>query len=275
MKIYRKISVLILLCIAFSLLVSCKSKDVLELNSDVFTKLEAKEIDAQWLENRFIAYATDCYNGPTLSIYERDGKLYLEEYVEPPVHYIRTNRYSLIGYDEGEFAGFTLLVDQEIEYVDDEPVIKDKTTMINEKNCRGFLNRHVFYEKLGLYDTGPETYIVTGLPYLTDDGGEIYKFSDAEEEYKIELFAELDSVPMAFMWDGDNIIVATNKAICSVDPSGKVTELCQPDSMFYIRPNSMVKLNDSYYIGGASGILKYDLNDGNVTWYPYYNIEDK
>lgn len=77
------------------------------------------------------------------------------------------------------------------------------------------------------------------------------------------------------MLDNGNIIVATNKALLSVDPTGNITTLFSADYWWDLGITSMVKLGESYYIGTFSGILEYRIADKNIVWYPYYNEDEQ
>ena len=276
MKITRIAASLLLLCVCFVTLYSCGSNDTLQLNSGLFTELEAKEVDVQWLQNFGYADETYCYNGPIFVLNERDGAIYLEERDYMSSSYVcnLNNRY-LVGIDCGEFDGWVSVVDYGSNHFENA-----KEERILNKNCKGILNGQRSTEYDGEVDWRnnlDEAYIFTAslMEYNKETGrhgGYIYKFENTSgTDWKCEKFAELDSAPCAFMVDEGNIIVSTELSLCSVDTEGNVTQLYTADYWRYLRSTSIVKLDNCYYISTYSGIMKYDIDTQDIVWYPYYD----
>ncbi|MBE6684007.1 MAG: hypothetical protein E7595_07705 [Ruminococcaceae bacterium] len=260
-------------CLCLMFLCSCQTNDVLLLNSGLFSELESAEIDAERLKNRWISGETNCYNGPAFELNERDGEIYLEEYSESYSYVCNLNMRYLVGIDCGEFDGWVSV----IEYDSNRNEEAKNERLLNE-NCRGFLKEKVQAEYKGKSywtDNNDKAYIFTGLAHLTIDKGKIYKFENKKDGYSCELFADLGSSPDAFLLDNGNIIVATNKALLSVDPAGNITTLFSADYWRDLGITSMVKLGESYYIGTFSGILEYRIADKSIVWYPYYNEDEQ
>lgn len=276
MKKMRVVSLVLAVCSLALALSSCGS-DTLTVNSKNFETLEAKEVDIQWLENRFISGETDCYNGPIFLLNERDGVIYLEERdKESFSHSARTNHHYLIGADHGEWGGWVSLYITELN----EDKTKDVAREIRliDDTCLGFLHDKIWHECEECsrwYDDLDVVYIFTGSLML--DEGMIYKFSNkGYEDYECKPFVELDSNPNAFMMDERNIVVATNtEGLLTIDPDGNVTELFNADYWSELYPTSIVKVDNAYYIGTYSGILKYNIDTDDAVWYPYYNIEEE
>lgn len=261
------------ICLCLALLCACQTNDVLFVNSELFTELESAEIDAKWLKNRWISGETNCYNGPAFELNERGGKIYLEEREERFSYVCNLNMRYLVGIDCGEFDGWVSV----IEY-DSNRNPEAKNERLYNENCRGFLKEKVLVEYKGesyWTDNYDVAYIFVGLAHLTVDRGKIYKFENQKDGYSCELFADLGSSPDAFLLDDGNIIVATNKALLSVDSSGNITTLFTSDYWKDLGVTSMVKLEESYYIGTFSGILEYSIADSNVVWYPYYDVDEQ
>ncbi len=284
MKKMRIISLILVVC-SLALTLSACNSDTITVNSKIFEELEAKEVDIQWLKNHFIAGDVEnAYNGPTFSLNERDGVIYLEEWEEEFSHVCNMNYGYLVGIDRGEFGSWVSWCTDALN--EDKTGIVTTTERLFDENCVGFLNPKIKEEdEEGIYwlDNINVAYIFTYCVNPEDSEilykGKIYKLEITEDcGYKCELFAEFDTEPMAMMIDAtveeENIIVATEKALLSVDQSGKVTELYTADYWGYLRPNSIIKLENSYYIGASSGILKYNIDTDDAVWYPYYDIEE-
>lgn len=272
MKKVRLIACFLLICVCFGALYSCKSKDTLTLNSKYFNELEAKEVDPVWLRNWMYSSQTNCYNGPLFTLNEIQGELYLEKREEKSTHRVCLSGYYFVGIDNGEFGGGVAFLDY---YSGEELSVK----VLSEENCCGFLQPKAFVEYAdgdgGYWSKDPEScYVFTGLAHMLIDRGKIYKLSLTEDGYSFDEFADLGSQPNAFVMDGDNIIVATTKALLSVDPEGNITELYAPDYWTYFWINSMVKKDGCYYMGSSSGILKFIPETKEAVWYPYYNTEE-
>lgn len=279
MKKMRVVSLVLAVCSLALALSSCGS-DTLTVNSKNFETLEAAEISLRCFEGPNIWDTVEVYDGTRFAIKERDGVIYLEEWEEKFSHWAHSYYRYLVGVDMGEFDGWVLMCYDTLN--EDKTDILTQDKRIITENCLGFLNDMYQYEYEGeLYWTADYNvvYIFTGLAHLGSDCGAIYKFSATGKEfddYECELFADLGSCPNAFMMDGRNIVVATHtKGLLTIDPDGNVTELFTADYWSHLIPNSIVKLDNSYYVGTAYGILKYNIDTDDVVWYPYYNIEEE
>ncbi len=284
MKKMRIISLILVVC-SLALTLSACNSDTITVNSKIFEELEAKEVDIQWLKNHFIAGDVEnAYNGPTFSLNERDGVIYLEEWEEEFSHVCNMNYGYLVGIDRGEFGSWVSWCTDALN--EDKTVIVSNVERLFDENCVGFLNPKIKEEdEEGIYwlDNINVAYIFTYCVNPDDSEilykGKIYKLEVTEDGgYKCELFAEFDTAPMAMLIDAtveeENIIVATEQALLSVDQSGKVTELFTSDYWEYLYPTSIVKVDNAYYVGTSSGILKYNIDTDDAVWYPYYDIEE-
>lgn len=284
MKKMRVVSLVLAVCSLALALSSCGG-DTLTVNSKNFESLEAKEVDVQWLKNCLVAGDVEnAYNGPVFLLNERDGVIYLKEWEEEFSHVCNMNYGYLVGIDRGEFGSWVSWCTDALN--EDKTSIVSTVERLFDENCVGFLNPKIKEEdEEGIYwlDNNNVAYIFTYCvnPDVSEIlyKGKIYKLEITEDGgYKYELFAEFDTAPEAMMIDatveGENIIVVTEKALLSVDQNGKVTELYTADYWEYLRPNSIVKLENSYYIGASSGILKYNIDTDDAVWYPYYDIEE-
>lgn len=277
MKKMRVVSLVLAVCSLALALSSCGG-DTLTVNSKNFESLEAKEVDVQWLKNRFVAGDVEnAYNGPIFLLNERDGVIYLEECdANSFSHSVHTNYHYLIGVDHGEWGGWVSMYITELN--EDKTKAIGREMRLIDDTCLGFLNDKIWreYEDYsGWYDNLDVVYIFTGS--LMVDEGMIYKFSiTGYDDYECKPFVELDSNPNAFMMDGRNIVVATNtNGLLTIDPDGNVTELFTSDYWEYLHPTSIVKVDNAYYVGTYSGILKYNIDTDDAVWYPYYNIEEE
>jgi hypothetical protein len=278
MKKTRIVSCILMLCVITLTLLSCNNKDTLEVNSKNFESLEAKEVDVQWLKNGLVAGDVEnAYNGPVFLLNERDGVIYLEEWEEESFsHSARTNHRYLIGADRGEWGGWVSLYITELNEDKTNDVARE--IRLIDDTCLGFLHDKIWHkcEECSRWHDDPDVvYIFTGSLML--DEGMIYRFSNiGYEDYECKPFVELDSNPNAFMMDERNIVVATNsKGLLTIDPDGNVTELFNADYWSQLSPTSIVKVDNAYYIGAFSGILKYNIDTDDAVWYPYYDIEEE
>ena len=278
MKKMRVVSLVLAVCSLALALSSCGS-DTLTVNSKNFESLEPAGISLRCFEGPNIWDTVEVYDGTRFAIKERDGVIYLEEWEEKFSHWTHSYYRYLVGVDMGEFDGWVLMCYDTLNEDKTDIITQDKR--IITENCLGFLNDMYQYEYEGkLYWAADYNvvYIFTGLAHLGSDCGAIYKFSATGEEfddYECELFADLGSCPNAFMMDGRNIVVATLNGLYTVDPDGNVNELFTADYLVHLMPNSIVKLDNAYYIGTAYGILKYNIDTDDVVWYPYYDIEEE
>ncbi len=271
MKTIRFIAYILLVCFFAMCFSSCGSDDTLVLNSKYFDELEAKEVDIQWLKNKYISNETYCYNGPIFAINEIDGQLYLEEQKEEYVHYCGLGDFSFAGFDNGEFGGGVM----NIQYNSHGEIESGK--VLAQDNCLGFLKPKEWCEtedgKGYWTESFRECYVFTGLSHMATDEGKIYKITLSGSEYTFEEFADLGSAPNAFAEDDGNLIVATEKSLVSVDINGKITELFHSEYWEYLHINSITVLDGCYYFGTASGILKFVGETKQTVWYPYYNFD--
>lgn len=278
MKKMRVVSLVLAVCTLALALSSCGS-DTLTVNSKNFESLEPAGISLRCFEGPNIWDTVEVYDGTRFAIKERDGVIYLEEWEEKFSHWTHSYYRYLVGVDMGEFDGWVLMCYDTLN--EDKTDIITQDTRIITENCLGFLNDMYQYEYEGKIYWAADynvVYIFTGLAHLGSDCGAIYKFSATGEEfddYECELFADLGSCPNAFMMDGRNIVVATFNGLYTVDPDGNVNELFTADYWSHLIPNSIVKLDNAYYIGTAYGILKYNIDTDDVVWYPYYDIEEE
>lgn len=278
MKKTRIVSCILMLCLITLTLLSCNNKDTLEVNSKNFESLEAAGISLRCFEGPNIWDTVEVYDGTIFAIKERDGVIYLEEWEEEFSHTGNMNYHYLVGVDMGEFDGWVSVVDYGSNYFEDA----EEKRIINE-NCVGILNAKIRDEidgEVRWWNDLDKCYIFTSFTKIDPDEdfyvGKIYKLWNTEDgDYEFETFVELDANPCAMMNDEDNLIVATRKSLLFIDPNGNVNELFTADYWVHLMPNSIVKLDNSYYVGTAYGILKYNIDTDDVVWYPYYDIEEE
>ncbi|MBQ9847776.1 MAG: hypothetical protein IJO64_01790 [Clostridia bacterium] len=273
-KLIKLFVFILMLCVVTSLLFGCNSKtNTLTVNSASFTELEAKEPDINWIRNYYYVSETNKYKGPEFELCELNGELHLNQISLPydKAHLLCLDYKYLLGVDAGEFDGWVALCDYD-SYRWEEA----KQERILNELCMGFLRYPL---PVGHEHDNQVALIFTSTIYLpdVDNDGRIYKittFDEEDKEYELELYATLDYTPVAFLFDGDELIVATTQNLVSVDTSGKVTELYSSDYWDFLGVNSIVKIDDSYFIGACMGILEYKITNSEIVWYPYYNIEE-
>ncbi|MBQ8896228.1 MAG: hypothetical protein IKM32_05485 [Clostridia bacterium] len=286
MKYNRFIAFLLFACICITVLCSCGKKDTLSLNSTLFTELEAQEVDIEWLDNYWHNDGTG-YSGTQFKIVERDGNIFLEETEYHKAYYYVKTFSCVVGYKylvavdyyKGDY--WIAAYDNGTSYIEGAT-----SERLLEMRCTGILpgQKYTSYDDVNYkwyrdYDVAylfVREHEYKDLPTLEDyDKGYIYRYRMInEDEYKLEKFAELDYVGTAFMMDEDDIIVATEGGLYSVDPTGEVTQLFTSEYWCHLGFSSIVKIDNAYYLGTHAGILKYDLDTKQDVWYPYYNIEE-
>ena len=259
----RLASFVIALILCTCLLCGCESAEKLTLKSGPFEELEAKEVDPVWIGNTWISGETYCYNGDHYILKESDGELYLEDYEYKNAQVCYMDYRYLLGVDCGEYDGWVSVLEYGTNYVEEA-----KQERILNENCAGFLQKSFDYEDR-------KVYIFTGLSHMFTDEGNIYTFENGKESYKLEKFATLDGAPEAFFMDGETIIVSTNGGLYSIDTNGKITELYTADYWRELKTMSIVKIENSYYIGTASGILEYRIKTDDIVWFPYYDDDGR
>lgn len=261
MKFRYRLCALLLLAVVLCQLCSCGNENLV-IKSCPFDELEAKEIDIQWMRNRHYGGETNCYQGPRYEIYLREGELCLREYIEKDAMVFNCNYRYLIGIELGEFDGWVAVNDY---YSNSDMFEHEEQKVIIKDNCVGFLTKE-FGER-------DNVYIFTGLSHMAITRGKIYKFKNNEHDYEVNEFVDLNAEPLAFLMDGEDIIVVTSRAFLRVKPDGKIETISDEEYWSALCANSIVKHNGCYYIGAESGILEYRINGGKITWYPYYNEE--
>ncbi len=259
MKFGFRLCSLLMLAAVVCQLCSCGTEKLV-INSCPFDELEAKEIDIQWLRNRHYADETNCYNGPKYEVYLRDGELALREHVRKNAMAFNMDYRYLLGVELGEFDGWVAVNDY---YSNSDMLKHEEQKVIIKDNCIGFLWANKNDRK--------NVYIFTGLSHRGITRGKIYKFQNEESAYEVNEFVDLDAEPLAFLMDGEDIIVVTANAFLKVESDGKTETISDEEYWSDLCANSIVKHNECYYIGAESGILEYRINDGDITWYPYYD----
>lgn len=263
MKLRYRLCSLLLLAVLVCQLCSCGTEKLV-IKSCPFDELEAKEIDIQWLRNYHYGGETNCYQGPKYEVFVRNYELGIREYSSEDCRVFGMDYRYLIGMDFGEFDGWVAVNDY---YSNSDLPNREEQKVIIKENCKGFLWENPQKQK--------NVYIFTGISHMAINEGKIYKFKNDKNDYEVEEFAVLDSEPLAFLIDGEDIILVTSKSFSKVKPDGTIEYISTEEYWSDLCANSIVKYNECYYIGAESGILEYRINDGNITWYPYYNEGEK
>ncbi len=255
----RIVSFVIALILCTGLLCGCESGETLALRSGHFEELEAKTVDPVWLNNRWISGETYCYNGDRYILKESDGELYLEDYEKEDSYVCYMDNRYLVGVDCGEFDGWVSICEYGINHIKDA-----KQERILNENCAGFFRKDDAYGDRKIY-------IFTGIAHMSTDVGNIYTLDNTEDSYKLEHYLTLPAAPEAILLDGEAFVVSTKKGLYSINADKVLTELYTADYWSDLQTNSIVKTENGYYIGTASGILEYRIKTDDIVWFPYYD----
>lgn len=135
---------------------------------------------------------------------------------------------------------------------------------------------------VGLYlpdsSKGETVYAITAWNYWEEpyhDYTSLYKLvwqgADAEIPYLAEKICDISTnisaVASAITNDG-KIYVLTQSSIFEVTLEGSVREISCPKEFQYYGGDSIVEIGGRLFIGCYTGILRYDINEQEFTWFP-------
>ena len=252
-----RIAIVFLLTAGCLLLQSCQQGEILQVKGRNFDKLAAEEYTEEQMLLRAFYNTEYVYKGPLYSVCKDDGELWLNPGLSNSVSNlsIYTGYRQLFADSLGEWGGWVATANFFSEL--SQGVFNPETVITGQ-------------QVIGLYQKGmgdPVAYILSGVykPHT------VYRFTDLKEEgWKLEIVAELDILPQAALLDNDKLVIAASGELITVDVNtGETTVLYDNVIWSIARPNSIVKLGDSYFTGCAVGIFEYRISEGKMLFYPY------
>ncbi len=141
---------------------------------------------------------------------------------------LRTADGWLVGFDAGEFGGGLWWF-----------------------NNGGDENKKLLSENVhAIYQTSYGAFVLVGLAHLSLNDGQIYQFTETDEEVKVKHVADLGGSPEASTVDPDGrFVVATPKSVLAVDYGGKVHELYRSGEGLTYPTSVVVDANGDIFVG--------------------------
>lgn len=235
MKHLKLFSLLLLIFLS-----SCSSGKTLKVYRDDLTPEVLKEgtISFEIEEKPFYCY---------LSVHGENKILVQETLESKNTHFAAVNYIYYIGVENGEFGGW---VGYGVHFED----FSKSGKVIIEEQCQGLIK--VDNEKVLL---------LTGLSHLVTDEGKLYLLEGGEIQ---ELF-DFKSCPQVYYWENETLYIRTTDKIYSYKLDEEPVELYEfKDDEKYTYSNSMVKIDQSMFLGSLNGILEYQMDTKETFWYP-------
>ena len=120
----------------------------------------------------------------------------------------------------------------------------------------------------GMFSINDNIYFLTGTAHLALDEGYMYKMEKRNKKWALGEKYELAGCPKAFLKKGDIVYILTNNSIIELaETMDGLTTTILVEHDFMISTNSMVQINDVFYVGMRYGILTFDMNSKESKWY--------
>ncbi|HHW39488.1 MAG TPA: hypothetical protein GXX18_20110 [Bacillales bacterium] len=224
----------------FILLFSCSSVRTLKiyrenLKTDI---LKASIISLDHSENPFYC---------DLNVLE-GKKIFVQESLEfKKTHFAAVDYIYYVGVDCGEFGGW---VGRGVHFED----FSKRGEIIVKEQCKGLIK--VDNEKVLL---------LTGLGHLITDKGKLYMLgSDSIHE-----LYNFNSCPQVYLWEDEVLYIKTTDKLYSYKINEEPIVLYEfEDDEKYIYSISLIKIDQSLFLGSLNGILEFQMDTKNLYWYP-------
>ena len=99
----------------------------------------------------------------------------------------------------------------------------------------------------------------------------VWQGTDAEIPYLAEKICDIStniSAVASTITNDGKIYVLTQSSIFEVTLEGSVREISCPKEFQYYGGDSIVEIDGQLFIGCYTGILRYDINEQEFTWFP-------
>ena len=126
---------------------------------------------------------------------------------------------------------------------------------------------------VGMFSVENDFYLLEGISHLVLSDGYIFNVKMNNGKWELGDNIKLKGSPMAFTSKGDILYVVTDVAIIEVKKEAntsavlKASVLANHEFMSGLYPDSIVQVNDTLYIGMRGGILIFNLNNEESSWY--------
>lgn len=254
--------------LVLSLLCSCNNNLVLNAFSTDYQNIDQLKAEEFNIEDICVKKSSDYeYSGYDCYVSKTSvngfQKLIINNQQKSTISKISVKNGFVLGLNEGEFASGIMFYPA--TGVDEKPQV------LLEDRCIALIK-----------STNNTFFSVTSWNYYGEERAvSLYQISlfDSKNDslkYTTEKICDIsnDNAIAATMVNNEKIYVATNETLYIVKTNGDVSKINVPNAWTSLIINSMVEINGIIYIGTHCGVLQYEPNPDEFTWFPveYENV---
>ena len=275
MKKHQRITVLIvifLLCVSF-VFASCASGERLEVVSEDFPKLKylkAGEYDKGEIRNSIYLESSILYKH-WYKVSEKDGKLFISDCINDeyqPAVKVSCDCGYFVSLNAGEYDSWVEYYEYRMGWHEEfpEPV---RTLVTNDHPFRfESIDRHHMYLITYRYDPDSDS------NWIPSEKTVIYKLwlPDLESRWQWKEMPEtMPGDPQASFYDSESEIlyIATREGLFAYDANDNIISYEVPTDLWdYMAQSSIVRIENTIYVGSIFGVYAQPVDGGESIWYP-------